>query len=194
MVWEHMASPTPTTDTRPQKSPRLAEDSLASPWPPATAHGSSAVAAPAQPAPPVTNVGSDSSVSVGQDVPQWQLASCKVSPAFGSTDSDELGGALTEHLDLHELTDQTLGIGEFMVWANEGVCAPPRGFHLLVRYTETLTLQHDLATSQVKFRLAKWGPAELGQQCTHDCTWPSLHQRRSGRSKLCDQGGKQQQH
>lgn len=161
MLWEHMASPTSTTDTSPQASPRHADSSLVPEGPLAMAHDSPAVAAVANPASPTTYAGNDSSTSQGLDVPQ--LASCNVAPAFSYSRSDMPGGALTRHLNLEELWDQTdnMSIGEFMVWANEGSCAPPPGFQMLVRYAETLALHHELPLSQVEFRLANGQPLTL---------------------------------
>ena len=48
----------------------------------------------------------------------------------------------------------SIDIGEFMVWANEGSCAPPTGFQILVRYVEALALHHGLPLAQLDFCLS----------------------------------------
>ena len=85
--------------------------------------------------------------------PHWKLVSCNVAPAFSSSEATLPSGPLTTNLHVEDLRDKTdsMGMGQFMVWANDGSCAPTQGFELLVRYVDTLALYLNLPAAQLKF-------------------------------------------
>ena len=101
----------------------------------------------------------DSSPSSGKtdsssqsDDPQWRLASCNVAPAFSASAAVGPGAPLAAQLRLEEYSDTgSIDMRQFMVWANKESCAPPAGFEILVRYVETLALQHGLPLAQLDF-------------------------------------------
>lgn len=65
-----------------------------------------------------------------EGIPQWQLASCEVTPAFSSGKQDTPAGVLAFHLTLEQLfaKPDPISMADFMTWANTGSCAPPVGF------------------------------------------------------------------
>ena len=66
----------------------------------------------------------------------WQLKQCRVAPGFPG--EAQPAGLLVHKLQLQELQDvkNSVGLGQFMLWANNEQTKAPQGFRWLTQYTE----------------------------------------------------------
>ena len=111
-------------------------------------------------------------------VPQWRLVSCNVAPGFSSSRADLPAGSLTTNFysgDLSDISSCThTDIGQFMVWANDGSCAPPRGFELLGALCRDLGTIPSSTCCSACFSTSRRAQVCSHLQCTGHSSWSSL--------------------
>jgi len=82
----------------------------------------------------------------------WQLKRCRVAPGFSG--AEQPAGLLVRKLQLQDLEDvkNHVGLGQFMLWANNQQTKAPQGFRWLTQYTEKLAERHALPVTPVGLR------------------------------------------
>ena len=89
---------------------------------------------------------------VHDDGLSWQPRHCHVAPKFAAPSLP--AGPLTATLDLASLEDRqgSMGLSEFMLWANCNATAPPQGFRWLSQYCDRLAVRHGLPITPLVLR------------------------------------------